>query len=125
MTNTPICGIHNKQMTLRNGQYGDFWSCSTKNPDGSWCKFKPGQSAPSTPNEQKFIQQLNNADHQEVKMKKDRIISRLAIAKSLIESGREFNNETKFQAENWLAWVEERKLLDNAPSATNCEDMGL
>lgn len=32
------CQEHNKAMTLRHGKYGDFWSCSTKLPDGSWCK---------------------------------------------------------------------------------------
>lgn len=33
-----FCKIHNKPMTKRTGSWGTFWSCSTKLPDGSWCK---------------------------------------------------------------------------------------
>lgn len=52
-TNTPICGVHGTPMTWKTGNYkattpyhkmGDeyaFWSCSQKNADGSYCKFKP------------------------------------------------------------------------------------
>ena len=37
----PICPTHNVQLILREGQYGQFWACPTKNPDGSWCKWRP------------------------------------------------------------------------------------
>lgn len=46
--NSPICGIHNVQMTWRPAgvskagkPYQGFWSCPTRNVDGSYCKFKP------------------------------------------------------------------------------------
>lgn len=50
----PTCGIHGTIMEWRTGTYknttayhkaGDqyaFWGCSTKNADGSFCKYKPG-----------------------------------------------------------------------------------
>jgi hypothetical protein len=34
----PICPIHGKPMRLRQGKYGTFWSCPTRNPDGRWCQ---------------------------------------------------------------------------------------
>lgn len=34
----PKCSIHKTPMKKRNGQYGEFWSCGTKQADGSWCK---------------------------------------------------------------------------------------
>ena len=49
----PKCGVHGTEMVWKTGQYktttqyhkeGDnyaFWSCPTKNADGSYCKFKP------------------------------------------------------------------------------------
>ena len=42
-TTVPTCPYHNKQMTLRDGQYGQYWSCGTKLDDGTWCKYKPNQ----------------------------------------------------------------------------------
>lgn len=46
--NAPICPFHNKPMTKRTGQYGDFYTCSTKMPDGSWCPYKPEKKNPAT-----------------------------------------------------------------------------
>ena len=45
-TNPPICGIHQTQMlwktgvSRKTGKPYAFWSCPTKNPDGSFCQFK-------------------------------------------------------------------------------------
>ncbi|OFZ07909.1 MAG: hypothetical protein A3D92_09400 [Bacteroidetes bacterium RIFCSPHIGHO2_02_FULL_44_7] len=39
----PLCPVHETPMKLRNGEYGEFWSCGRKNPDGSWCREKPDQ----------------------------------------------------------------------------------
>jgi len=47
--NATMCGIHNVPMSLRPAgvskttgkHYPAFWSCPNKNPDGSFCKFKP------------------------------------------------------------------------------------
>lgn len=36
----PVCELHYQYMKKRTGQYGPFWSCPTKNPDGSWCSFR-------------------------------------------------------------------------------------
>lgn len=52
-TNPPVCGVHGTTMSWKTGNYknntqyhkiGDpygFWSCPTKNADGSYCKYKP------------------------------------------------------------------------------------
>lgn len=40
-----ICPDHGTN--LRPGKFGMF--CPTKNPDGSWCKYKPGKSAAPKP----------------------------------------------------------------------------
>ena len=50
--NAPVCEIHNKPMTLKpagiskttNKAYPAFWACSERMPDGSFCRFKPGQN---------------------------------------------------------------------------------
>ena len=33
----PRCEAHNKLMKFRKGRFGAFWSCPTRQPDGSWC----------------------------------------------------------------------------------------
>src|SRR4051794_35069123 len=38
---SPICQIHGVPMVGVNGKRGFFWSCHTKNPDGSWCSYRP------------------------------------------------------------------------------------
>lgn len=54
-SNAPICGVHGTPMHLVTGVYKtdtkwskagekyEFWSCSEKNADGSYCKYKPGK----------------------------------------------------------------------------------
>jgi hypothetical protein len=37
----PLCGVHEISMVLMHGRRGDFWSCHEKNPDGSWCSYRP------------------------------------------------------------------------------------
>lgn len=37
VSTTPRCPEHNKPMKQRKGRFGDFWSCPTRQPDGSWC----------------------------------------------------------------------------------------
>lgn len=39
---TPECEIHNIPMVRVEGRRGPFWSCHEKNPDGSWCNYRPG-----------------------------------------------------------------------------------
>ena len=36
-----ICDVHKTNMHLRQGQYGDFWSCPQKDQYGNWCRWKP------------------------------------------------------------------------------------
>jgi hypothetical protein len=38
---SPICDVHKVSMVQRQGTYGKFWACPVKNPDGSWCKYRP------------------------------------------------------------------------------------
>ena len=46
----PICPIHHKPMTWREGvssntnQRYAFWTCTEKNSDGSFCKYRPEKS---------------------------------------------------------------------------------
>jgi hypothetical protein len=37
----PECAIHHVPMNKREGKHGPFWSCSRKNADGSWCRYRP------------------------------------------------------------------------------------
>ena len=39
----PICPVHQTPMKLRDGEYGQFWSCGRRNQDGNWCREKPDQ----------------------------------------------------------------------------------
>jgi len=36
----PLCPVHNRPMKLLNGQFGQFWKCTWKNPDGTYCNEK-------------------------------------------------------------------------------------
>jgi len=33
----PHCPEHHKPLKFRQGRFGAFWSCPTRQPDGSWC----------------------------------------------------------------------------------------
>ena len=45
----PVCPIHQKEMVLRNGKRGQFWSCHTQFTNGEWCKVtQEVAKAPST-----------------------------------------------------------------------------
>lgn len=111
MSNAPICGNHHEEMTWKTGtskktgkDYA-FWSCGKKMPDGSWCDFKVPFGTPGPSPERKFTQSLDDSVKYEKDQEKDERISRLAIAKSLIEAGREFSRETALEGEKWLRWV--------------------
>ena len=41
---TPICADHVVPMVWQKGRAGYFWSCHKRNPDGSWCTYKPPRS---------------------------------------------------------------------------------
>lgn len=50
----PCCPEHDKPLAYRKGRFGTFWSCPTRQPDGSWCPYTQevseatnGQQAPS------------------------------------------------------------------------------
>lgn len=36
--NPPHCPVHDRAMVLRQGRFGDFWSCPTRQFNGSWCQ---------------------------------------------------------------------------------------
>lgn len=40
----PICGIHHIAMVGVTGRRGFFWSCHERNPDGSWCTYRPARA---------------------------------------------------------------------------------
>jgi hypothetical protein len=42
----PQCGVHHQSMVLVDGRLGNFWSCHHRNPDGSWCKYRPSNGQP-------------------------------------------------------------------------------
>jgi hypothetical protein len=45
----PVCPVHQKQMVLRTGRRGQFWSCHTHFTNGEWCKVtQEVTKAPST-----------------------------------------------------------------------------
>ena len=41
----PLCGIHSTPMTQVQGKHGPFWSCHQKNPDRSWCTYRPSKNS--------------------------------------------------------------------------------
>lgn len=103
----PNCQIHNKEM--RAGKFAGSWFCSTKigedNGRPVWCKYKPAKDgSPSG----KFNETIDRAASQMDSGRKDETITRLAIAKSMIESGHAYTLETVKEMERWLAWAQGR-----------------
>lgn len=41
----PVCPIHQTPMKSRSGQFGQFWSCGTRLPNGRWCNQKPSSAS--------------------------------------------------------------------------------
>jgi hypothetical protein len=39
-SSAPVCPIHNHPLSWVD-RNGGFWSCHKKNPDGSWCSYRP------------------------------------------------------------------------------------
>jgi hypothetical protein len=37
----PVCPTHHKELLKRNGKFGDFWACPTKDEQGNWCQWRP------------------------------------------------------------------------------------
>lgn len=111
--NSPLCSQHNTPLTWKEGTSKTtgrgyaFWACSTKNADGTWCKAKNTQ-APIASSEQAFAAKLDSSAKQMDTQTKDKTITRIAIAKSLIEAGHPWGLEAAQEAEAWLSWVEGR-----------------
>ena len=40
----PVCQVHGTTMDGVNGRRGFFWSCHTRNQDGSWCAYRPAKA---------------------------------------------------------------------------------
>jgi hypothetical protein len=39
-----VCGVHGTPLTYHSeGKWGPWWSCSQKNADGSYCRWKPAK----------------------------------------------------------------------------------
>ena len=43
----PLCGNHGTPMVWMTGKHGTFPSCHKRNPDGSWCSYRPGPRKPA------------------------------------------------------------------------------
>jgi hypothetical protein len=85
--------------------YKGFWTCGKKNPDGTWCDYKPAKPATNTA---KFNEGMAADDSMNAQSKKDALITRTALAKSFIEAGRKYDVETIKEYHRWLALVEGR-----------------
>lgn len=94
---------------MKSSNYGGYY-CSQKSGD-QWCVYKgketgevykKGAAKPSyTSNEEKFVKSLPT----ESGPNKDQIITKLAIAKSILERGSQWNTETEVEANLVLKWV--------------------
>jgi len=92
--NQPICPIHNNPMKWKEGgiskagrKYQGFWSCGKKNPDNSWCNYKPPAETPVADNAMKFGQSLDNMNNADEKKIREASILLQAMLKSCMEAG--------------------------------------
>jgi hypothetical protein len=78
-----------------------------------------------TTNTEAFTQELDNSINQEAKQNKDELITRTAIAKSLIEAGRfDLNEETKKFFDAWLHLVKTGEMKKEATDNEVLEEYG-
>lgn len=122
-----LCAIHNVEMNWKTGNSKStgrpyaFWSCSEKMPDGSWCPWKPGNNKQRTPS-QNFSQDLKQSsaamDQEKKQAAKELLITRTAIAKSMIERGDKYGLETFNEFRKWVDVCLGKNPLANAPAAT-------
>jgi hypothetical protein len=103
------CPIHNTEFKFvpagtskKTGKpYPGFYACSTMG-----CKEKPTQAQQATP-DAKFNRSLDETAAYEDRLKKDKTITRLAIAKSLIEAGKvNPDTETVGIFNRWMDLIE-------------------
>ena len=105
-----ICELHNAEMIWKTGVSKNtgksyaFWSCPKRNPDGSFCKFKPPNPPPPT-EVQSFSAGLDEMAQKEEQQKKGRLITKAGLANAFIRAGKEPNNLTLNEAEKWLKWI--------------------
>lgn len=94
-----------KEGVSKTGKNYAFWACPVKagkDAQGNWIRCRV--EVANTPTG-KFEQELDRSASQMDGNKKDATITRIAIAKSLIESGHKYNHETLMEAQAWEAWV--------------------
>lgn len=108
-----VCEIHNVAMNWRppgvskktNRPYQGFWACPEKTHDGNFCNWRPAK--PTTPAGQ-FNNDLNRSAAQNDNQTREAIITRTAIAKSMIERGTTLTSANMLQvlkeAETWVAY---------------------
>lgn len=128
-----MCGVHGTPMRYREGgiskkigkPYNGFWSCGQKDDFGGYCDYKP-EKAPE--GRQGAAQRFNEgmaANHSVSQQSskdaaKDQLITRTAIAKSLIEAGNKYGLDTVKEFNRWVALVEGRAVTvggDDEPNA--------
>ena len=100
MINMPQCSIHNVEMAT--SSWGGWYCKGQKMPDGTWCKEKSQADTP----DKKFDEEIDRAGEHVDQSKKQALITRTAIVKSLIERGEKYDLEAIQEAERWLEWVE-------------------
>lgn len=116
--NAPVCPIHNLEAKWREGvgakgPYG-FWACAIRKDqnNGQWCSHKfPKPEAGRQGAAQRFNEGVASDDQKSRDSKKDETITRIAIAKSLIEAGKTFDVTTVKEFHRWVALVEGRSNL--------------
>ncbi len=96
-----VCPIHNREMVLRKGKFGNFWSCPSKNEDGSWCQYRP-RNAPVSGRqvaEARFEQELaEDKRSQQIKEFHEEKVENIARSVAL-------NNATEFFKEASGRWA--------------------
>lgn len=97
----PICG---KTPTVKTGQYGSFYSCG-KNQTGQWCQYSWKKAGFEPTATQEYHAEVKQQDKVAKEDKKNDTITRLAIAKSIIESGMKFDEGGLLESEKWLKWA--------------------
>lgn len=110
---TPLCTVHNVNALWKTGVSKTtnrpfaFWSCPQRNPDGSYCKTKwPEATAPQA----KFDDELSQSSAMMAQQEKERMITRTAVVKSMIERGERYSPAAITEAEQWITFIETKKV---------------
>ena len=111
----PFCNKHGLAAQWKTGNKNGvpyaFWGCPGKDIDATgkqtFCKTKwPDAQAPA----EQFEQSLQQSDSMNEQREKEKRITRTALAKSYIEAGKVWCEETTRDLERWLTFIENGKI---------------